>query len=151
MNSQAVKLISDEAKMINFNHNKLKLNYKISSISILFVNGEDVYFVMKLGIPNPRIYRINGGLGSSVGRAHDSWWGGSGFDSRCGRPLPTGLVGVSIMWLAETEVMVSQLCVMCGSTKNCQTLCIVARPRYNLVVDEDVKKSNKQTNKQTIE
>ena len=56
------------------------------------------------------------GRGSSVGRAHDSWWGGLGFDSRCGRPLPTGWVGVSIMWPAETEVMVSQLCLVCGST-----------------------------------
>ena len=28
----------------------------------------------------------------------------------------TGWVGVSIMWLAETEVMVSLLCLVCGST-----------------------------------
>ena len=42
-----------------------------------------------------------GGGGSSVGRALDSW-----FDSCCGRPLPTGWVSVSIMWPAETEVMV---------------------------------------------
>ena len=32
-----------------------------------------------------------------------------------GRPLFTGWVGVSIMWPAETEVMVSQLCLMYGS------------------------------------
>ena len=38
-----------------------------------------------------------GGRGSSVGRARDSWSGGLGFDPRCGRPLPTGWVGVSIM------------------------------------------------------
>ena len=38
-----------------------------------------------------------GGGGSSVGRARDSWSGGPGFDPRCGRPLPTGWVGVSIM------------------------------------------------------
>ena len=38
-----------------------------------------------------------GGRGSSVGRACDSWSGGPGFDPRCGRPLPTGSVGVSIM------------------------------------------------------
>ena len=37
---------------------------------------------------------------------------------------------------------------MCGSTLYCQTLCLGARPRYNLVVDEDVKKASKQTNKQ---
>ena len=37
------------------------------------------------------------------------------------RSLPTGRVGVSIMWRAETEVMVSPLCLVCGSTYNCQT------------------------------
>ena len=54
---------------------------------------------------------------------------------------PTGWVGVSIMLPAETEVMVSQLCLMCGSTLNC----LGARPRYNLVVDEDIKKPTNQT------
>ena len=54
-----------------------------------------------------------GGGGSSVGRARDSWWGGPGFDSRCGRP--TGCVGVSIMWSVETEAMIFHLC---GSTWN---------------------------------
>ena len=52
------------------------------------------------------------------------------------------------MWTAETAVMVSQLCLMCGSTQNCQTLCLGARPRYGLVIDEDVKKPTNQTNKQ---
>ena len=42
---------------------------------------------------------------------------------------------------------VYQLCLICGSTLNCQTLCLGARPRYNLVVDEDVKKPTNQTNK----
>ena len=74
----------------------------------------------------------NWGRGSSVGRARDSWWRGPGFKSHCGCPLPTGWVGVSIMWPAETEVRVSQLC-------------LGTRLRYNLVVDEDVKKPNKQT------
>ena len=49
--------------------------------------------------------------------------------------------------------MVSQLPLMCGrlaARKNCQTLCRGARPRYNLVVDEDVKKPSKQTNKQAV-
>ena len=36
--------------------------------------------------------------------------------------------------------MVSQLCLMGGSTVNCQILCPGARPRYSLDVDEDVKK-----------
>ena len=40
--------------------------------------------------------------------------------------------------------MVSKLCLMCGSTLNCQTLCLGARPRYSLVVDEDVKKPTNQ-------
>ena len=70
-----------------------------------------------------------------------------GFDFRCGRPLPTGWVGVSIMRLAETEVMVFLLCLVCGSTYNCQTLCLGARLRHSIVVDEDVKKPTKQTNK----
>ena len=46
---------------------------------------------------------------------------------------------------AETEVMVSQLCLMCGTTYNYQTLYLGARPRYSLAVDEDVKKLTKQT------
>ena len=58
--------------------------------------------------------------GSSVGRARDSGWGGPGFDPRCGHLLPTGWVGVSIMWPAETKVMVSPLCLLCGSTYNSQ-------------------------------
>ena len=37
------------------------------------------------------------GLGSSVGRARDSWSGGPGLDNRCGRPVPTGWFCVSIM------------------------------------------------------
>ena len=53
------------------------------------------------------------------------------------------------MWPAETEVMVSQLCLMCGSTSNCQTICLGARPRYMLVFDVDVKKPTNQPNKQT--
>ena len=43
------------------------------------------------------LFGRKGGRGSSVGRARDSWSGGPGFDPRCGRPLPTGWVGVSIM------------------------------------------------------
>ena len=37
-----------------------------------------------------------------------------------------------------------------AARKNCQTLCLGARPRYNLVVDEDVKKPTKQTNKVSL-
>ena len=82
-----------------------------------------------------------GGGGTSVGRARDSGWGGPGFNPRCGRPLPTGWVGVSILWPAETEVM-SPHSVLCVA------LIIVSlgnRPRYSLVVDEDIKKPNQQT------
>ena len=35
-------------------------------------------------------FAISERRGSSVGRAPDFWWGGPGFDPRCGRPLPTG-------------------------------------------------------------
>ena len=48
--------------------------------------------------------------------ARDFWCGGYEFDPRCGRPLPTGRVGVNIMWLAEIEVTVSPLRLVCGST-----------------------------------
>ena len=54
------------------------------------------------------------------------------------------------MWPAETEVMVSQLCLMCGSTLNCQTLCLGARPRYNLALDENEKKPTNQQTKLLI-
>ena len=60
-------------------------------------------------------------LDGSVGKSRNSWWGGPGFDSRCDRPLRTGRVGVSIMWPAEAEVIVYPLCLLCGSTLNCQT------------------------------
>ena len=42
--------------------------------------------------------------------------GGPGFDSRYGSPPSTGWVGVSIMWPAETEVMVSLLCLVRDNT-----------------------------------
>ena len=54
--------------------------------------------------------------------------------------LPTGWVGVSTMRPAETEVMVSPLCLVSGITLNCQTLCLGTRSRHSFVVDEDVKK-----------
>ena len=48
----------------------------------------------------------------------------------------------------RTEKSWSSSSVSCvAARKNCQTLCLGARPRYNLVIDEDVKKPNKQTNK----
>ena len=57
-----------------------------------------------------------------MGRPCDLWSRGHGFDSRSGRPLRTGWVAVSIiMWPAETEVMVSPLCLVSGSIENCQT------------------------------
>ena len=62
-----------------------------------------------------------GGGGSSVGRARNSWWGGPGFDPCCGCPLPNGWVGVSIISPAETEVMVSPLCLVCDNMLRCQT------------------------------
>ena len=75
---------------------------------------------------------------SSVGRARDSWWGDPGFDSRCGRPFPAGWVGVSIMWPTETEVMVSPHCLVWQNVKPSDAS-LGTRPRYSLVVEEDVK------------
>ena len=111
-------------------------NFRISCTIEEILNLSSKYY----GCHNHHYCCFSWGLGSSVGRARDSWWGGPGFNSRFGRPLPTGWVCVSIMWPAETKVMV---CLMCGSTWNWQTLCLGAGPRYNLVVDEDVKKPNK--------
>ena len=53
-----------------------------------------------MSVPGGRGKKKGGGGGessSSVGRARDFWLGDSGFDSRCGRPLPTGSVDVSII------------------------------------------------------
>ena len=44
---------------------------------------------------------------NTCSRPRDSWWGSPGFYPRCGCPPSTGLLGVSIMWPAETEVTVS--------------------------------------------
>ena len=42
--------------------------------------------------------------------------------------------------------MVSQLYLMCGSTKKLLEISLGTRPRCNLVADEDVKKPKKQAN-----
>ena len=79
------------------------------------------------------------GRGSSVGRARDSWWGGRGFDLRCGCPLLTSdWVEVSIMWPAEKEILPAlwqHITFSDASLRN--------RLRYSLDVDEDVKKPDK--------
>ena len=58
-----------------------------------------------------------GGRDNSISRELDCWSGGPGFDIQCGCPLPTGWVGVSIMWLAGTEVMVSLRCLCVEESK----------------------------------
>ena len=92
----------------------------------------------------------NGGRGSSVGRAHDSCWGGPGFNVCCGITFPTGWVGHSIMWPAETEVMVppppSPALSRVWQHIKLSDASHITLPGYSLVVDEDVKKRNKQTN-----
>ena len=65
---------------------------------------------------------IDGGRGSSVGRARDSWWGGPGFNPRSARPLSNGWVGVSIMCPAETEVMVPSRSVSCVAARKIVTV-----------------------------
>ena len=100
--------------------------------------------------PNPTVGGGGGGV-SSVGRARDSWWGDLGFDSRSGRPLPRLLVGSVSVYCDRLRQKSWCSLSLCGSTLNCQTLCLGARPRYNLVVDEDVKKPTKQTNNPTVE
>ena len=107
----------------------LSLLHQLQELSFLVVGQSQArsnFVLLTIGIDesiiNLIVDKIMGGkkqevighLAQSVER--DSWWGGPGFDSCCGRPLATGWVGVSIMWPAETEVIVSQLCLMCGST-----------------------------------
>ena len=67
-------------------------------------------------------------------------------DPRCDHLLPTGWVGASLVRPAETEFMVSQLCLVCGKHVKLSDVSLWTRPRYSLVVDEDVKKPNKQSN-----
>ena len=85
------------------------------------------------------------GHGSSVGIVCDSWWGGPGFNSRFGHPLPAGLVSVSVMWAAETEVMVSSALSHVWQHVKLSDISLGIRPRYSLVVEEDVTKQTNQT------
>ena len=48
-------------------------------------------------ISNSNLLLENGAQSSSVSRGRDSWSEGPGFNPLCGRLLPTGWVGVSIM------------------------------------------------------
>ena len=59
----------------------------------------------------------SGGRGSAVGRARLLVRKVMDLDPRSGRPLPTGWVGVIIMWPAEAEVMVSPLCLRVAARK----------------------------------
>ena len=94
--SEALPLVSNLSFIGHYNHQFERFILSICN------------FCLGLRYTKPGLQRGGGGgRGSSVGRARDSWWGDPGFDPRCGRPLPTGWVGDSIMWPAETEVMVS--------------------------------------------
>ena len=99
---------------------KSSLMYSLVVCSVLITFAScwrsDKKFVITYSLSSHQTQR---GRISSVGRARDS--GGPWFDPRCSRPLPTGWVGVSIMWPAETEVMCSPLCLAYGSTYNFQT------------------------------
>ena len=75
---------------------------QVELLSFIFVSECHGWAVSKPTVTNPDFNsrkggRGGGGGGSSVGRASDFWSGRPGFDPRCGRPLPTGWVGVSIM------------------------------------------------------
>ena len=73
--------------------------------------------------------------------------GGPGFDPRCGHPLPTGWVGVSIMWPSETEVNGLPALSREWQHVKLSDVSLGTRPQYNLVVYEDAKKPTNQTNK----
>ena len=82
----------------------LQIFFFLSIIQSISVKKKSVFSLVYLFTPMISIFK-GGERGSSVGRARGSWWGGPEFDSRCGCPLPTGWVGVSIMWPAETEMV----------------------------------------------
>ena len=99
--------------------------------------------------PLSQVSSSPGGRGSSVGRARDSWWGGTGFDARCGRPLPTGWSGVIIMWPARQKSW-SKLPALSRVWHyvKLSDVSLGIRPRYTrytLVAVEDVKKPNELT------
>ena len=79
--------------------------------------------ISRTGEPHLALRLVGGGgggggeAGSSVGTARHFWSGGRGFDPDSRRLLPTGWVGVSRMWPAETEVMVSPLCLCVAARK----------------------------------
>ena len=56
------------------------------------------FFVVTCVVASHPTLPLLGGRGSSVGRARDSWRRGPGFDSHCGRPLPTGLPALPHVW-----------------------------------------------------
>ena len=85
-----------------------------------------------------------GGHGSSVSRACGFWSEGRGFDPCSWRRLPTGWVSVSIMWPAETEVMVSWFCSVWYQIK-LSDIDLGTCTQYSPVADVDVKKRSKQS------
>ena len=78
-------------------------------------------------------YRGGGG-GGGGGRVRDSWSGGLGFD----RPRQKSWSPYSVSYVAALKIVRGQSC-------------LGTRPRYSLVVVEDVKKPNKQTSMQLSE
>ena len=86
---------------------------------------------------------------SLAGRARDSWWGGSGFDPGYGRPLPTGLVGVSMMWPAENRSHGLRDLSRMWQHLKLSDVSLGNLPLYSLDIDEEVKKPTYQTNKLT--
>ena len=77
----------------------------------------------------------------------DSWWGGPWFVFHCGRPLPTGWIGVSRMWTAETDFKGLPALSHVWQHVKLSDVSLGTVPRYSLVVHEDAKNPNKQTNK----
>ena len=106
---------NDEFSTPQFPSQTLVSRHKNNYCRWIFALTHNLY-ILPLILSLTLFLTLSGRRGSSVGRARYSWWRGPGFDPRCGRPLPTGWVGASIMLLAETEVMVSPLCLVCGST-----------------------------------
>ena len=114
-------------------------------MDVLWINWRNFHFTSAL---SSSLLLVTGGCGSSVGRERDSWWGRPGSNVCCGSPLPTSWVGVSIMWPAETEVIVSPLSHVSQHVK-LSDVSLGTRPQYSLAADKDVNKSNKQNKSYT--
>ena len=90
-----------------------------------------------------------GGCDNAVGRARDSWWGGPGFDSRCGHKLPPGWVFGSNMLPGWDRGHGLPAPSRVWRHVKLSAVSLGTRPRYSLVLEENVMKPTNQPNKES--